>query len=283
MQKLAPIISAVELGKLMDNKAVILIDARTGADALEKYNAEHLDGALYVDLDKDLSLKGPDAAQGGRHPLPSAKDFAVMMGKLGIDASSHVVVYDDKGGANAAARFWWMLKALGHNRVQVLDGGLAAALKAGLPVSDKIPPVKIRTAYPADQWLLPTASADDVAHAATNSNQLVIDVREGFRYRGESEPIDLVAGHIPGAVNIPYSENLDSGGNFLSAEDLSKKYKGAMGERNSQQVIVHCGSGVTACHTLLAMDHAGIEMPNLYVGSWSEWSRNDRPIAVGDR
>jgi len=283
MEKMTPIIGAVDMGTLMAKQNLVLIDARTGPEAYDKYKAEHLKDAIYVDLDKDLSLRGPDASEGGRHPLPPVKDFTALLGKLGIDASSHVVVYDDKGGANAAARFWWMLRALGHENVQVLDGGLASALKAGLPLTDKIPAVTIQVPYPADKWILPTASADEVAHAVADPGNLVIDVREGFRYRGESEPIDLVAGHIPGAVNIPYSENLDSGGNFHSAEELSKKYKGVMDEKNSQQVIVHCGSGVTACHTLLAMDYAGIEMPKLYVGSWSEWSRNDRPIAVGDR
>jgi len=119
-----------------------------------------------------------------------------------------------------------------------------------------------------------------VANAAADPNYLVIDVREGFRYRGESEPIDTVAGHIPGAVNIPYTGNLDAEGNFLSADELKKKYQDAMKGKRAQHVIVHCGSGVTACHTLLAMEQAGMEIPKLYVGSWSEWSRNDRPVAV---
>ena len=282
MQKTVPIISAAEVGRLMENKAVVLIDARTGADALDKYNAEHLDGARYVDLEKDLSLKSPDAAKGGRHPLPPAKDFAFMLGKLGIDASSHVVVYDDKSGANAAARFWWMLKALGHKNVQVLDGGLGSAIKAGLPITDKIPGFKTQPPYPADKWILPTTNADEVARAVMDPNHLVVDVRESFRYRGENEPIDLVAGHIPGAINIPYTENLDSNGHFRSGEELNKKYTDALAGRDPQQVIVHCGSGVTACHTILAMEHAGFEIPVLYVGSWSEWSRNARPVAVDE-
>ena len=137
-------------------------------------------------------------------------------------------------------------------------------------MTDKIPAVKKRPPYPAEQWILPTTNADDVAHAVTDPNLLVVDVREGFRFRGESEPIDLTAGHIPGAVNIPYTENLDSGGNFRSAGELNKKYNEALAGRNPQQVIVHCGSGVTACHTILAMNHAGMEIPRLYVGSWSE-------------
>ncbi len=282
MQKIAPIINAADLGKMMENEDAVLIDARTGADAQEKYNAEHLAGALYVDLDKDLSLKGPDASLGGRHPLPPVNDFSALLGKLGINPASHVVVYDDKGGANAAARFWWMMKALGHEKIQVLDGGRASALKAGLPVTDKLPVVKTQPPYPADKWILPTTNADEVARAANDSNDLVIDVREGFRYRGESEPFDLVAGHIPGAVNIPYTENLDAAGHFRSAEELNKKFKKALAGRDAGHVTVHCGSGVTACHTILAMEHAGIEIPKLYVGSWSEWSRNERPIVTGE-
>jgi thiosulfate/3-mercaptopyruvate sulfurtransferase len=121
------------------------------------------------------------------------------------------------------------------------------------------------------------------AEATANSDYLVIDVREAFRYKGESEPIDTIAGHIPGAVNIPYTGNLNAGGNFLSPHELKKKYQQAMEGRKAQDVIVHCGSGVTACHTLLAMDQAGLEIPQLYVGSWSEWSRNDRPVAVGEQ
>ena len=138
MQKISPLINAADLVKLKAKENIVLIDARTGPDASEKYNAEHLEGALFVDLETDLAKKSADPSQGGRHPLPPVKDFAALVGRLGIDPSSHVVVYDDKGGANAAARFWWMLKALGHEKVQVLDGGLKAALQAGLPVTDKI-------------------------------------------------------------------------------------------------------------------------------------------------
>ena len=138
MQRIAPLISAADLGKLMAKENIVLIDARTGPDARERYNAEHPEGALFVDMETDLAKKSPDPSQGGRHPLPPVADFAALLGRLGIDPSSHVVVYDDKGGANAAARFWWMLKALGHEKVQVLDGGLKAALQAGLPVTDKI-------------------------------------------------------------------------------------------------------------------------------------------------
>jgi len=281
-QPKSPLINAVDLNKLMGAENVVLIDARTGPDAREKYNAEHLAGAQYIDLEKDLSKKSADPSIGGRHPLPPVKDFAALLGRLGIERTTQVIVYDDKAGANAAARFWWMLKAAGHEHIQVLDGGLKGAVEAGLPLTNIIPNTEAHSPYPTDKWILPIVNADTVAGATTDPRSLIIDVREAYRFRGESEPIDLVAGHIPGAVNIPYTGNLDPDGYFLSADELAKKYKEAIGNRNPGQVIVHCGSGVTACHTLLAMDEAGIEAPKLYVGSWSEWSRTDRPVAIGE-
>ena len=282
MNKISPLISPVDLAKLMIAGELVLIDARTGPDAREKYNAEHLEGAQFVDLEKDLAQKSADPSNGGRHPLPAIKNFSELLGRLGIERSTKVVVYDDKSGANAAARFWWLIKAAGHENIQVLDGGLKNAIEAGVPLTNVIPNIKAQPAYPAERWILPTVDADAVAKAVAGPNCLVIDVREAYRYRGESEPFDLVAGHIPGAVNIPYTGNLAADGYFLSADKLADIYKEAMGEHQPEQVVVHCGSGVTACHTLLAMEQAGIETPNLYVGSWSEWSRNDRPVAVGD-
>lgn len=281
--KKSPLISAAELNNNLTSENLVIIDARTGPDAREKYKAAHLAGAVFADMENDLSKKGPDASMGGRHPLPPVKDFAQWLGKMGIDSSKHIVIYDDKNGANAAARCWWMLKAVGHEDVQVLNGGLKAAIEAGLSLTAKAANIKPLPAYPADRWILPTVDMDVVAKAVTDPDYLVIDVREGFRYRGESEPIDTVAGHIPGAVNIPYIENLDETGQFLPTSELAAKYKEALGDKDPKQVIVHCGSGVTACHTLLAIEQAGMEIPNLYVGSWSEWSRNQRPIATGEK
>lgn len=281
--KKSPLISAAELNNNLTSENLVIIDARTGPDAREKYKAAHLAGAVFADMENDLSKKGPDASMGGRHPLPPVKDFAQWLGKMGIDSSKHIVIYDDKNGANAAARCWWMLKAVGHEDVQVLNGGLKAAIEAGLSLTAKAANIKPLPAYPADRWILPTVDMDVVAKAVTDPDYLVIDVREGFRYRGESEPIDTVAGHIPGAVNIPYIENLDETGQFLPTSELAAKYKEALGDKDPKQVIVHCGSGVTACHTLLAIEQAGMEIPNLYVGSWSEWSRNERPIATGEK
>lgn len=282
MSKKSPLIRPADLIKLMGEAEVVLIDARTGPAARESYNAAHLEGARFVDMETDLAQKSADPSMGGRHPLPSIKNFTALLGTLGIHKSTQVVVYDDKAGANAAARFWWLLKALGHENIQVLDGGLKKAIEAGLAVTNKIPDIKQQPAYPTDKWVLPTVDADMVAKAVADPDYIVIDVREAYRFRGESEPFDLVAGHIPGAVNIPYTGNLDEDGYFLNAEGLAAKYQEAIGDHDPGKVIVHCGSGVTACHTLVAMEQAGIATPNLYVGSWSEWSRNDRPVAVGD-
>lgn len=260
----------------------IIIDARSGPDAFERYQASHLAGALHADLDKDLSVKPKDPAYGGRHPLPDAKDFATYVGELGITPTTSVIVYDDKNGANAAARFWWMLRALGHEKVQVVDGGLEAVVREGLPLTSARPQRLSTSPYPAKEWQLPTVNIEDVKSAAKDPESLVIDVREAYRYRGEKEPIDLVAGHIPGAINVPYVNNLSENGSFRTADALASQYQDVIGQRDPTNVIVHCGSGVTACHTLLALEQAGIKGAKLYVGSWSEWSRKGLPVAVGD-
>ncbi|RDC64215.1 sulfurtransferase [Adhaeribacter pallidiroseus] len=275
------ILNPSQLLLLQQTPALVLVDARSGPEAKEKYQAFHLQGAQFVDLEQQLSQKKADAADGGRHPLPNIRQFAAVLANLGIVPASRVVVYDDKNGANAAARFWWMLKAIGHEKVQVLNGGLAAAVAAGFPTSSQTEPPALVAPYPVTTWQLPTVNLEEVESASPDSQYLIIDVREAERYRGEKEPIDLVAGHIPGAVNIPFSTNLDPDGFFLPAEELKVKYLSAFENREPAQVLVHCGSGVTACHTLLAVAQAGLEIPALYVGSWSEWSRNNKTIATG--
>jgi thiosulfate/3-mercaptopyruvate sulfurtransferase len=278
----SPLLSAKEMREAVKDSNTVVVDARSGADAFARFMAEHPQGAVHVDLDRDLSQKPNDPAVGGRHPLPDIKKFTTLLGRLGITPLTSVVVYDDKGGANAAARFWWMLKALGHSHVKVVDGGLDALKKENIAlVNTKSTPIE-KSSYPADQWKLPTADIHAVAKAASDPKALVIDVREAFRYKGEREPLDLTAGHIPGAKNIPYVENLDASGKFLPAENLAERYKKELGDRKTEDVIVHCGSGVTACHTLLAMEHAGLKGAQLYVGSWSEWSRTGRDIAKGE-
>lgn len=258
----------------------VIVDARSGPGAYERYRANHLNGAVHADLDLHLSQKPTDPAYGGRHPLPEIAAFTKFLGETGITPSIRVVVYDDKNGANAAARFWWMLRALGHTNVKVVDGGLDAIVRAGMNMtSAKHEPVST-SSYPAKEWKLPMVNIDDVKAAVNNPEALIIDVREAYRYRGEREPIDLIAGHIPEAINIPYLQNLTDDGRFLPAKELVSQYKKAIGHRNPSDVIVHCGSGVTACHTLLALEQAGITGAGLYVGSWGEWSRRDLPIAT---
>ncbi|WP_345072772.1 sulfurtransferase [Hymenobacter fastidiosus] len=277
-----PVLTAPELRHRQATESVVVIDARSGPEARSRYQAGHLPGAQFVDLETDLARPTANAAHGGRHPLPPLAEFARLLGQLGIGPTTRVVVYDDKNGANAAARFWWMLRSAGHAAVQVLDGGLPAALTAGFGISAGVVVSQPVAPYPVGEWQLPTAPTAEVQHASKTGHSLIIDVREAFRYRGEAEPIDLVAGHIPGAVNVPFSTNLDAAGQFLPPAALREKYAAVVGTRAPEQVIVHCGSGVTACHTLLAFAQAGLGVPKLYVGSWSEWSRHDFPRATSE-
>jgi thiosulfate/3-mercaptopyruvate sulfurtransferase len=260
----------------------IVIDARGGQDSYQRYLSGHLKNAVYADLDKHLAAKVTDASIGGRHPLPPINDFAALLGSWGINPQSDVIVYDDKSAAMSAARFWWMLKAIGHKNVQVLNGGLKAATDAGIILSTELynpTPVK---PYPVTDNYAGTVDIEEAGKAAKSDDKVVIDVREAPRYLGQTEPIDLIAGHIPGAINLPYILNMDTSGKYLLPDALRKAYDEAINGRSYSQVIVHCGSGVTACHTLLGMAYAGIEGPKLYVGSWSEWSRRDLPMATNE-
>ncbi|MFV8326410.1 sulfurtransferase [Flavobacterium sp. ZS1P14] len=282
-QEISPIIKPAELIALLPNNELVIIDAGSGGGAKENYEAKHLEGALYVDLNTQLATINADVALGGRHPLPTLEQFSETLTNLGIAPKSHVVVYDDKNASNAAARFWWMLKSAGHNKVQVLDGGWQEAIKAGFPTSSKIEITLKKAPYKIEKWLLPLADIQEIDKVTKDTDFLIIDVRDEERYSGEKEPIDLVAGHIPGAINIPFTTNLDSNGLFLSPDELKNNYLKEFGGKKAENIIVHCGSGVTACHTLLAIAYAGLEIPKLYVGSWSEWSRNNRPIETSKK
>jgi thiosulfate/3-mercaptopyruvate sulfurtransferase len=282
-QNISPIIKPAELIALYPDKDLVIVDASNRIGAKGNYASQHLEGALYVDLNTQLANINADVSIGGRHPLPELEDFSKTLTSLGITPKSHVVVYDDKNGANAAARFWWMLKSVGHNKIQVLDGGFQAAVKAGFPTSSKIEIPLKKEPYIIKNWLLPLADIHEIDKVVQNPDFLVVDVRDSERYKGENEPIDSIAGHIPGAINIPFTTNLDANGFFLSPEKLKKNYLKEFGDKAAQNIIVHCGSGVTACHTLLAIAYAGLEIPKLYVGSWSEWSRNNRPIATSNK
>lgn len=270
-----PLLSAAELAALLrSSRELVLLDCRVDRDA---YARGHLPGARHADLERDLSAAradGADPARGGRHPLPDPVHFAKTLGSWAIGPTSHVVAYDDQAGANAAARLWWMLRALGHEHVQVLDGGLAAATAEGIATTREVPPSASAPPYPARAFAGPTAALEDVQRARSDPNACVLDVRAAARYRGETEPIDPIAGHIPGAANLPFASNLATDGRFRTATELRADYEKLLAGRAPSQLIVHCGSGVTACHTLLALERAGLSGARLYVGSWSEWCRH---------
>jgi thiosulfate/3-mercaptopyruvate sulfurtransferase len=274
-----PIVCASELARLQSASELVLLDCRPEPSA---YAAGHLRGARHADLERDLSAArapGADPARGGRHPLPSAREFAARLGSWGITPQSRVVAYDDQGGANAAARLWWMLKALGHARVHVVDGGLAALRAHGFELTAEIAPTEAAPPYPASHYGSPMAQLEDVKQALRGSSDRVLDVRAAARFCGESEPIDPIAGHIPGALNLPFSENMEASGRFKSGAELRALYEPLLAGAAAAQLIVHCGSGVTACHTLLALERAGLTGARLYVGSWSEWCR-DRGLPI---
>jgi thiosulfate/3-mercaptopyruvate sulfurtransferase len=255
--------------------SIRLLDARPGG----AYASGHLPGALHADLNRQLSSASDpshDPAQGGRHPLPTVATFAAQLGAWGIGPDTEVVAYDASGGSNAAARLWWMLRALGHARVAVLDGGLQAALGAGMTLTVETTAVEPVPPYPADRWHFPQMDADGVEALRRDPSRKLLDVRSAERWRGDSEPFDPVAGHIPGSLNLAWNENLGPGGRFKSPELLRAHYESLLNGTPAERLTVHCGSGVTACHTLLALDLAGLPGAALYVGSWSEWCRSGR-------
>jgi thiosulfate/3-mercaptopyruvate sulfurtransferase len=277
----SPILAPEALKPRLGAKDLVLLDARAGGDARARYLAKHLPGALFVSGDDDLAARPLDAKDGGRHPLPSARAFAETLGRLGVTPASEVVIYDDKAGANPASRAWWMVRALGHEKVSVLDGGLAAAIDAGfLTAFGNASPIAAPP-YPATEWRSPTLAIEQVEAAIREGTRLVVDARDGVRHRGESEPFDPVAGHIPGTINAPQSALLGTDGRFLPAEALRARFDALLAGRAPTDVVAYCGSGVTACHLLLGMEQAGLPGAALYVGSFSEWCRSGRPIATG--
>lgn len=255
---------------------LVLVDVRwnlSGPPGRPEYEAGHLPGAAWVDLEGELS--GPPG-EGGRHPLPSVEVFEAAMRRIGLRAASDVVVYD-AGSSLAAARLWWLLVDAGHQRVRVLDGGLAAWQQASLPVETGPEPVPERGDFVARPGHLERVQADElVARLGTAQAPVLVDVRAPERYRGEVQPLDPVAGHIPGAVNRPSMANLDAAGRFLPAAVLAERYA------DLSDPVLYCGSGITAAHTLLALRSAGVPGGRIYPGSWSDWVRDpERPVATG--
>jgi thiosulfate/3-mercaptopyruvate sulfurtransferase len=277
---MSPIITPNQLLEAVKTNAIVLVDATNSPLAYQNYQESHLQGALFVDVNTQLADIKEDVSKGGRHPLPTVEQFSKTLTDLGITPETWVVIYDDKNGANAAARFWWMLRSIGHDKVQVLSGGIQAAIQAGFPTSSEVPIPNSVSHYPMNSWQWPTIDLEGMDFLIQKDDFVVIDVRESQRFSGTTEPIDLVAGHIPGATNIPFTTNLDNNGLFLSPEELKTKYQNTFESIPEENRVVHCGSGVTACHTLLALAIADLPLPKLYVGSWSEWSRNNREIVV---
>jgi thiosulfate/3-mercaptopyruvate sulfurtransferase len=254
----------------------VLMDPPAGRSA---YAASHLPGAVHADLDTDLSDL---TRQGqGRHPLPDEVAFAHALGEWGIGPSDQVVIYDADNGSMAAARLWWMLKLLGHRRAAVLDGGLAAWREKGFPETSVIPQPLPEPAYPAQFDVSRIVTAAEVESRLHEPSGWLLDARAGERFRGEVEPIDPVAGHVPGAVNRPIADNLQAG-RFKSSQQLRNEVEPLFAGRDPDDVVLMCGSGVTACHLLLALEHAGLQGARVYAGSWSGWiSDPSRPIARG--
>jgi thiosulfate/3-mercaptopyruvate sulfurtransferase len=277
-----PLISVAELAAaLARGEPPVLLDVRWrlgGPPGIDSYRAGHLPAAVYVDLDSQLA--GPPG-EGGRHPLPSAADAQAALRAAGVRADADVVVYDD-ADATIAARAWWMLRYYGHSRVRVLDGGFRNWAAAGLPVStaDVAPEPGDFTAAPGQLPVLDAAGAAELARSG-----VLLDARAPARYRGETEPVDRVAGHIPGAISAPTAENVTADGVFRPAADLRAKFAelGIRAGGQAPQVGAYCGSGVTAAHEVLALELAGVRAA-LYVGSWSGWVADEsRPVATGPR
>lgn len=242
------------------------------------YLEGHLPGARFADLGQDLSA--PVTSVTGRHPLPDPETFAETLGRWGIDHMVQVVAYDADSGA-FASRLWWMLRWMGFTRVAVLDGGLAAWMGAGQPLSDAEPAVVARHFEGAANAAM-VANVDELAARGGVARPLLVDARTPERFRGDDEPIDPVAGHIPGAVNLFQGGNVDETGRFLPMDQLRARITEAIGDAAGHKVVHYCGSGVSACHNLLAMEHVGMPDSRLYPGSWSEWIRDaERPVATG--
>jgi len=272
-----PLISVAELAERLPDGDLRIVDTRwylaDPAEGRAEYGRHHIPGAIFLDLDSDLCAPaGP-----GRHPLPEAADFSRLLGDRGIGNQHRVVVYDDSAGA-VAARLWWMLRHLGHDQVQVLDGGYSAWWKAELPTTAEVP------VWPPVVFV-GTERRDDMITrkqlAASLGSVVLLDARAPERYEGRHDPIDPVAGHIPTAISAPYAENTSLDGRFLDPEELRRRFEG-LGVGDVRTAITYCGSGVTSCSHVLAAAVAGLPEPLLYAGSWSDWCTTPgMPVAVG--
>lgn len=276
------LVSAEELAAALGRDDVIVFDTRHSLAEPEAgeaaHRAAHIPGAFYAHLDRDLSDHRKQHA--GRHPWPKLQDFTAALGRWGVTAQHQVVVYDAADGALAAARMWFLLRALGHRRVAVLDGGLQRWQSLGLPVEADMPVATPAPPYPStfdESRLLDSTQVQ----AHLDAGGVLLDARAAERFRGDVEPIDRVAGHVPGARNRPYAQTMRDG-RFRPAQELAREFAELLQGRDASDVVAMCGSGVTACHLLLALEHAGYEGARLSTGSWSGWIDDpSRPVARG--
>lgn len=274
-------ISIQEVVERLSKQGTVVVDCRFALGQPQSgrlaYEAGHLPNAFYLDLEEDLS--GPKDEHGGRHPLPDVQQLALKLGVIGIDASKVVIAYDDQGGA-IASRLWWLLKYIGHEQVFVMNPGYSAWVKHGHPVTVELPEVE-GTVYEPQVKADLVVSMDEVRARLGSPELVLVDSREVPRYKGLTEPIDTIAGHIPGAVNYFWKDGLAEDGTWKSAEQQAERFVALPKER---ELIVYCGSGVTACPNVMALEEAGYERVRLYAGSWSDWvSYGDNPVAVGEK
>lgn len=277
----ATLVSTDELAAHLADWAVVdcRFDLQNPQWGREQYRAAHVPGAVYVSLNDDLSAR--TTGTNGRHPLPSVETLVATFSRLGIDRSTQVVAYDQDAGPYAS-RLWWTLRYLGHDAVAVLDGGWAKWSREGRAArgGDESRPSSVFVAAPRSELRVDVAGIAD----AIRTRRLLIDARAPERYEGRVESIDRVAGHIPGAVNHFFKRNLSDEGTMLPPETLRARFEQLLGDRRPEQAVMYCGSGVTACHNLLAMEHAGLSGTPLYAGSWSEWSSDpERPVETGKK
>lgn len=284
------LITAAELQSLLASAAPVMVfdcscDLLQPETGPTQYRDAHIAGAVHAHLDNNLSAKGErartGAASGGRHPLPAREAFAQWLGNVGFGNHMQAAVYD-RQGANYCGRLWWMLKWLGHEAVAVLDGGFQAWQAAGGAVAQGAEPALPPTSFAVQAPLVQLVDANTVMQGLGRPNQHIVDARGAPRYRGETEPIDPVAGHIPGALNRPFPLNLGADGHFKDAATLRAEFSALLGQRDPSDVVHHCGSGVSAVPNILAMQIAGLPAGALFAGSWSEWCSDPaRPVAKG--
>jgi thiosulfate/3-mercaptopyruvate sulfurtransferase len=282
----APLMTAQELAALLRDSPdrVLVCDCTFELSdpdlGTRSYALGHIPGAVYVHLDQVLS--STKTGTNGRHPLPTQQQFADAMAALGANEDTHIVAYD-ASGAMYAARLWWMLRWVGHAKASVLDGGVAAWAEAGQPLSKDVPPVRPAGKFTVRPSLVKTVAYQDVLENTRSAQSRLLDARAPDRFRGENETMDPVGGHIPGARNRFFKDNLTANGRFKPADQLRQEFGGLLGTYSADRTINQCGSGVTACHNLLAMEVAGLPGAALYPGSWSEWCvQAGAPIATGE-